>query len=622
MSAYLLVVGDEQTAWELSASAQVEYYETADGLDPLAVLTNVIESVEVSEARLLVTDDGPAAEELASKLATTLGWVAMATAVQIDDPNIIAISPDATPATIAAALDLVYAPRQRTLASVAEPVTEPAAAQEPEPHPVEQDRPQVRPDPPPGPATAVVAPAPPSDPDQATSSPILSSRQPESEHQAPPDLPAAERPSPHPPAGPERPSPVAEPPHSAAEHPSPGAVPTAPAASERPSPVAEPLPISQEDAPLRPPPYSPAAPARDPSAPPHQEPRPPQPRMPWQESQPPRTRDQDPQVERPIEPSAETVSPAAPPTDPVWPPGPPTDSEWRGPSTLDDPSYAAAPWAAQTSGPPNATRGQVIVVASGKGGVGKSTMSMWITEALTQLGHGAVLVDANVGQSDISKMGRVWKEAPGLGTLIGRKRLSAAEVLAACMPVPGLGPVLAAPRESALMDLDSALEALEQAIRALAAERPFVIVDGPVGSPLEPIYNRVLLRLADKMLMVMAAHEPTLHDCHNWLVSISKPVDEGGSNWDPTRTVAVVNRFTREDGMGEAEIAKSFEGLTMCSPIPWVEATMMVNRGRWRCPAEAAEAVMEVVRAVTGISATVNGASQQKSLLSRLFRRG
>ena len=64
MSAYLLVVGDERVAWELSASAEVEYYETADDLDPVDVLTNVIRSVDASEARLLVTDDGPAAEGL------------------------------------------------------------------------------------------------------------------------------------------------------------------------------------------------------------------------------------------------------------------------------------------------------------------------------------------------------------------------------------------------------------------------------------------------------------------------------------------------------------------------------------------------------------------------------
>ena len=287
---------------------------------------------------------------------------------------------------------------------------------------------------------------------------------------------------------------------------------------------------------------------------------------------------------------------------------------------MDDPSFGSAPWAAQTGRAPGAKMGQVIVVASGKGGVGKSTLSMWITEALVQLGHGAVLVDANVGQSDISKMGQVWREAPGLATLIGRPRLSVDDVLNACSTVPGLGPVLAAPRESVLLDLDAALEALEQAIRALAAERPFVIIDGPVGTALEPIYTRVLLRLCDKMLMVMKAHEPTLHDCHNWLKSISKPVEEGGSNWDPIRTVAVVNAYSSDDGLSEAEIGSLFEGLTMCSPVPWVDATMMMNRGRWRCPSEAAEAVMEVVETVTGIVVDGPPVVEKRSLLSRVLR--
>ena len=180
--------------------------------------------------------------------------------------------------------------------------------------------------------------------------------------------------------------------------------------------------------------------------------------------------------------------------------------------------------------------------------------------------------------------------------------------------------MLAAPRESVLMDLDAALEALEQAIRALAAERPFVIVDGPVGTALEPIYTRVLLRLCDKMLVVMKAHEPTLHDCHNWLKSISKPIEEGGSDWDTTRTVAVVNAYSRDDGLSEAAIGLLFEGLTLCSPVPAVDATMSMNRGRWRCPPEAAEAVMEVVETVTGI--VIDGPPVEKrSLLSRVLRR-
>ena len=581
MSAYLLVVGDERVAWELSASAEVEFYETADGLDVTDVLTNVIRSADANEARLLVTDDGPAAEGLAAKLAGTLGWVAMTTTVLPGDPNIITVDPDATPETIAAALGLAYVPLNSDGHETSDPDAEPVAAQTPQPRPVEPDHSQARPDPPWVAETVVEAPPPPPQAPAATPQP------PQPVGPTPPQMPAAAEN--RPPVA----DPLASPPAETPWRPPPADVPVAPQPPADVPAATEPLPV---DAPAAPPDTS----------------RRPSPQMPWQS--------------QPSEPSEPTLHQSPVPASPQEPePMPPVDpspaSTWKGLSTLDDPSFGSAPWAAQTGRAPGAKMGQVIVVASGKGGVGKSTMSMWITEALVQLGHGAVLVDANIGQSDISKMGQVWTEAPGLATLIGRPRLSVDDVLNACSTVPGLGPMLAAPRESVLLDLDAALEALEQAIRALAAERPFVIVDGPVGTALEPIYTRVLLRLCDKMLMVMKAHEPTLHDCHNWLKSISKPIEEGGSNWDTTRTVAVVNAYSRDDGLSEAKIGSLFEGLTLCSPVPAVDATMMMNRGRWRCPSAAAEAVMEVVETVTGI--VIDGPPVEKrSLLSRVLRRG
>ena len=399
MSAYLLVVGDERVAWDLSASAEVEYYETADDLDPVDVLTNVIRSVDASEARLLVTDDGPAAEGLAAKLAGTLGWVAMTTTVLPGDSNIITIGPDATPEAIAAALGLAYVPLNSGDHETSDPGAEPVAAQAPQPHPVELDHSQARPDPPWVAETAVAAPPlspPPSPP--------------------PEPLPAPEPPQAVGPTPPQMPVP--------AESRPPAAVPLASPPAETPWRPRQPPPVGVPAVPQPPPAGVPAAPPSSSR---------PSPQMPWQH-QP----SEPPQHQPPI-----PASPQEPEPTPSADPSP--ASTWKGLSTLDDPSFGSAPWSAQTGRAPGAKMGQVIVVASGKGGVGKSTMSMWITEALVQLGHGAVLVDANIGQSDISKMGQVWTEAPGLATLIGRPRLSVDDVLNACSTVPGLGPVLAAP---------------------------------------------------------------------------------------------------------------------------------------------------------------------------------
>ncbi len=151
----------------------------------------------------------------------------------------------------------------------------------------------------------------------------------------------------------------------------------------------------------------------------------------------------------------------------------------------------------------NDTRsGQIIAIASGKGGVGKTWLAISLAQGLAEAGSRVLLVDADFGLANIDvQLGLA--PGPDLGEVLAGQRSLAEAVTrhaagfdilpgrSGCGSLAGLGA--------------AALARLEPLLAAAAGQWDVVLLD--LGAGLEPVV-RSLAALADTLLVV-ATEEPT-----------------------------------------------------------------------------------------------------------------
>jgi flagellar biosynthesis protein FlhG len=147
-------------------------------------------------------------------------------------------------------------------------------------------------------------------------------------------------------------------------------------------------------------------------------------------------------------------------------------------------------------------KARVIVLASGKGGVGKTAIAVNLSLALAQAGRKTMLVDCDLGLADAAIMLGVNPDTTLEDVMIGRASLDAAMQPAGdgLMLVPGANGVIAAP----LLD-KPARRRIADAFRPHAQTLDYLVVDPPAG--IQPPVLR-LLGMADRILLVLTA-EPT-----------------------------------------------------------------------------------------------------------------
>ena len=319
-----------------------------------------------------------------------------------------------------------------------------------------------------------------------------------------------------------------------------------------------------------------------------------------------------------------------------------TQGKARYEDTTYDATFKGAPWANQVSAP-RGVQGLIVAIAAAKGGAGKSTLSCWLSEALTASGVSVALVDANIGQPDISKMTGTWGQSPGIAALTGQQRFTDQELMEASLEIEGLGQVLGGPPKPVDEAPEEMLAALALATERMAVHHDFVLVDTPVGTIYEPVFNRFVLHVADMLLIVTNPHQPTVHDTVIWVDDLSKPEEEGGFGWPKEKTVGVLNRADPKTDLDLATIRSWAPNLDILCDVPEVKGVIAaVNSGQWRCPTIAREAVaglaQQLCQSHPSLSkplaqierqiASSSGAKGQKSakprkgLLSRLRKRG
>ena len=350
--------------------------------------------------------------------------------------------------------------------------------------------------------------------------------------------------------------------------------PSAPSPSDRQAHTAEPVPIE-------------VPPSPRPDSPTIQQ-APPQQQAPLQQA-PPRpdspTIHQAPPQQAPPQPDSPTIQQAPPQQTP------PAMGKAQFDETTYDPAFKGAPWANQVTDPAG-PHGLVVGITAAKGGAGKSTLTCWLSEALTAKGTSVALIDANIGQPDIAKMTRTWGRASGIAALAGERRFSDEEMFEASCNVDGLGLVLGGPANPMEEMPEPMLAAMALATERLAAHYEFVIVDTPVGTVYEPVFGRFVLHVADILLVVTNPHQPTVHDTVLWVDSMSKPPEEGGFGWPGDRTIGVLNRSNPDTDLPLELVRTWAPNLDIIGDVPEVPGVIAaVNNGEWRCPEPAQNAV-------------------------------
>ena len=180
---------------------------------------------------------------------------------------------------------------------------------------------------------------------------------------------------------------------------------------------------------------------------------------------------------------------------------------------MNTPDAPGAP-RAQASRPPGGVstdarrRGRVLAVTSGKGGVGKTTVSANLAAALSETGQRVLVLDADLGLANLDVLLNLQPRLTLHEVILGRCPLAAAVVAA---PL-GFHAVLAGSGLIEYSRLTPELgQALHQIVADLAAAYEVVILDTGAG-----ISDVVLhtISLADEVLVVTTPEPTALTDAY------------------------------------------------------------------------------------------------------------
>lgn len=154
----------------------------------------------------------------------------------------------------------------------------------------------------------------------------------------------------------------------------------------------------------------------------------------------------------------------------------------------------------------------VLPIGGGKGGIGKSAVAANLALALARLEHRVILIDADLGGSDLHNLLGLANDRPGLGEVLTSRSLGIAQVVAPALEprlafVPGDAMVVAAANPSFQKK-----RKLLHAISHLDAD--FVILDLGAGTSLTVMD---FFLASPVSLVVMLPEKPALDNAFNFL---------------------------------------------------------------------------------------------------------
>lgn len=171
---------------------------------------------------------------------------------------------------------------------------------------------------------------------------------------------------------------------------------------------------------------------------------------------------------------------------------------------------------------------RVIVVTSGKGGVGKSTLTAEIGTCLAKRGASVLLIDADVGLNNLDVLLGVDEciRYDMLDVISGRCRIKQAIV-----PSNDVNNLFILPSRNAYMSEDIATKSFRELINKLREAFDFILIDCPAG--IEYGFHRAVAP-CDEAIVVTTPHVSSLRDADKVLSILS--------NYNLNRVELVLNR--------------------------------------------------------------------------------